>query len=293
MDMKLTSRFILLGVSTLLFNTVFADKVELLHIKGSDTMVGVARAWAEAFETTHPEITVSVDGGGSGTGFDALLDGTVEIANTSRSISTHERERAKRLGMNPIEHIVGYDALAVFLHKNNPVSTLSIAQLAEIFGNGAKIRKWTDIGVTVPGCSDQEIVRAGRQSNSGTYVYFRDTVLGKGRDYDLGILDMLKSKDVVHLVEKTPCAVGYSGVAYLIPGVKLACLIKTDGQSCVGPSIESAADGSYVFTRPLYMYTSDSPSVEIKDYIDWILSDEGQCIIGNEGYAPARFVFCQ
>lgn len=264
----------------------------VIHVKGSDTMVIVAQSWAEAYEKVNPAVTVSVAGGGSGTGIDAMLNGTVEIADSSRRMASGELKRAKRLGMNPVEHIVGYDALAVFVHEKNPVKLLSIAQLAEIFGEHGKIEKWTDLGIQVPGCKDQKIVRAGRQNNSGTYVYFSESVLGKGRDYDLGILDLLSSKDVVHLVEKTPCAIGYSGMAYSTPKVKMVCIRKTKVEVCVNPSLDSAVDNSYPIARPLFMYTQNTPTGEIKNYLDWILSDEGQCILSKIGYAPVRPVQC-
>ncbi len=264
----------------------------VIHIKGSDTMIVVAQAWSEAYEKVNSNVIVSVGGGGSGTGLDALLQGTVEVANASRSMDTHELKRARRLGMRPVQHIVGYDALAVFVNANNPIESLSLSQLEQIFGEGGTIRKWTDLGVNTPKCSKQEIVRAGRQNNSGTYVYFRNVVLGRGQDYDFGIMDMLSSKDVVHLVEKTPCAIGYSGLAYATPKVKMICLEKTAGQACVKPSVTSAVDGSYPIARPLFMYTRDEPKGMTKQYIDWILSDEGQCIIAKKGYAPVRDVQC-
>jgi phosphate transport system substrate-binding protein len=271
---------------------LFADGTEIIHIKGSDTMIVVAQAWSEAYERVNSKVTVSVGGGGSGTGLDALLQGTVEVANVSRRMDTHELKRAKRLGMRPVQHIVGYDALAVFVNRNNPIESLSLSQLEQIYGEGGAIRKWTDLNVNVAKCSEQEVVRAGRQNNSGTYVYFRNVVLGRGKDYDFGIMDMLSSKDVVHLVEKTPCAIGYSGLAYATPKVKMICLEKTKGQPCIKPGVTSAVDGSYPIARPLFMYTREEPKGAIKEYIDWILSDQGQCIIAKKGYAPVRNVKC-
>jgi phosphate transport system substrate-binding protein len=136
------------------------------------------------------------------------------------------------------------------------------------------------------------MILVSRQNNSGTYAYFRKAVLGKRRDYKLGTRDMHGSKDVVDLVEKTPCAIGYSGLAYATPHVKLACIAKEMGGPCVMPSIESASDGSYPISRPLFMYTNGEPKGKIKDYLDWILSDEGQCIILKKGYASVRPVTC-
>jgi phosphate transport system substrate-binding protein len=265
---------------------------ELLQNKGSDTLVNVAQAWAEAYQKINPDVAVAVSGGGSGTGIAAMINGTVDIANASRAMKSKEVDLAKSKGQNPIEHIVGYDALAVFLHKDNPAEFMSIAQLAEIYGEEGKYDSWTDIGLEVPGCKGQEIVIVSRQNNSGTYAYFRKAVLGGKRDYRMGTLDMHGSKDVVDLVEKTACAIGYSGLAYATDHVKLACVSKGDGEVCVNPSVETASDGSYPIARPLFMYTNGEPTGEIKTYLDWILSDEGQCIILSKGYAPAHAVTC-
>ncbi len=263
------------------------DRV-LIQNKGSDTLVNVAQAWAEAYQKVNPKVAIAVTGGGSGTGIAALINGTVDIANASRAMKPKEIEAAKARGQNPVQHIVGYDALAVFVHKDNPVKSLSFQQLAGIYGEGGKIDKWTDLGIEVPGCQDQKIVRVSRQNNSGTYVYFRDTVLGKNRDYKLGSRDMNGSKEVVDLVEHTPCAIGYSGLAYATPNVKMVCVSKDDNTPCVEPSEATASDHSYPIARPLFMYTNGEPSGAIKDYLDWILSDAGQCIIKKKGYAPVH-----
>ncbi len=268
-----------------------AQARELIQNKGSDTLVNVAQAWAEAYQKVNPEVAVAVTGGGSGTGIAAMINGTVDIANASRAMKGKELELAKSKGQNPIEHTVGFDALAVYLHKDNPAKLLSIPQLAEIYGEEGKTEKWTDIGLEVPGCKDQEMVLVSRQNNSGTYAYFRKAVLGKARDYRMGTRDMHGSKDVVDLVEKTPCAIGYSGLAYATDHVKLACVAK-DGKDCVMPSVQTAADGSYPIARPLLMYTNGEPTGEVKKYLDFILSDQGQCIISEKGYAPVRDVTC-
>lgn len=261
--------------------------------RGSDTLFVVAQAWAEAYDRVNPEVTVSVGGGGSGTGFDALLRGLVDIANASRRIDTYELERAARLGLRPVEHTVGYDALAVYVHKDNPLSSISFKQLEEIFGRDAKISQWTDLGVEVPGCKDQKIVRVGRQNSSGTYAYFRDAILTRSHRFDLGILDMLSSKDVVHLVEKTPCAIGYSGLAYATPKVKMMCVASDEKRSCTLPSVTSASNGSYPIARPLFMYANEMPRGVITDYIKWVLGQEGQCILLDKGYAPVRPIDCR
>jgi len=191
-----------------------------------------------------------------------------------------------------MEFIVGYDALAVYVHHDNPVKSFSIPQLAEIYGEDGEFEKWPQLNIEVPGCKKQKIILVSRQNNSGTYQYFRKAVLGERRDYKLGSRDMHGSKDVVDLVEKTPCAIGYSGLAYATDHVKLACIAKETDGPCVDPSIETASDGSYPIARPLFMYTNGEPKGEIKNYLDWILSDEGQCIILKKGYAAVRSVKC-
>ena len=261
--------------------------------KGSDTLVNVAQAWAEAYAKKAPEVAIAVSGGGSGTGIAAMINGTVDIANASRKMKQSEIDLAKSHGQEPMEHIVGYDALAVFLHPDNPVSTLSIAQLAKIYGRGKEFDNWSDLGVDVPGCKDNTIIVVSRQNNSGTYGYFKKAVLGSGGKYRQGTLDMHGSKDVVDLVEKTPCAIGYSGLAYAVDHVKMACIGAEEGGDCVSPSVATASDRSYPIARPLFMYTDGAPEGDVKAYLDWILSDEGQCIILNKGYAPVRDVTCE
>ena len=272
--------------------SVSAEARELIQNKGSDTLVNVAQAWAESYQKVKTDVAVAVTGGGSGTGIAAMINGTVDIANASRAMKKKELELAKSKGQNPIEHVVGFDALAVYLHMDNPAKSLSIPQLAEIYGEESDIEKWTDIGLEVPGCKDQEMVLVSRQNNSGTYAYFRKAVLGKARDYRMGTRDMHGSKDVVDLVEKTPCAIGYSGLAYATDHVKLACVSKDGEGDCVMPSVGTASDGSYPIARPLFMYTNGEPTGEIKKYLDFIMSDEGQCIILKKGYAPIRDVAC-
>jgi phosphate transport system substrate-binding protein len=211
-----------------------------------------------------------------------------------------EIKKAKESGQNPVEHVVGYDALAVFMHQDNPAQTLSLGQLAQIFGRGGKVNKWSDLGMKVPGCGSDEVVVVSRQNNSGTYAYFKKAVLKPAAEkgelakgsFRQGTLDMHGSKDVVDLVEKTPCAIGYSGLAYATDHIKMACVSEEKGGACVAPSVRTASDRSYPIARPLFMYTNGEPQGHVKDYMDWILSDVGQCILKKKGYAPVRDVQC-
>ncbi len=259
----------------------------MIQNKGSDTLVNLAQAWAEEYQKVNPKVAIAVSGGGSGTGIAALENGTVDIANASREIKPEEAAAAKKnTGKDPVEHTVAYDALAVYVNQANPVASLSKEQIACIYGEKGTCTKWTDVGVEVPGCAGQEIVRVSRQNNSGTYAFFREWSLGDGQDYKLGSHDMQGSKDVVDLVTKTPCAIGYSGLGYKTDQVKTACITVEEGTPCVEPTIEAALDGTYPIARGLYMYTLGEPTGAVKQYLDWVRSDAGQALVEKAGYAP-------
>ncbi|MBF0213678.1 MAG: phosphate ABC transporter substrate-binding protein [Magnetococcales bacterium] len=269
-----------------------AEARTMIQNKGSDTLVNVAQAWAEAYQKIKPDVAVAVTGGGSGTGIAAMINGTVDLANSSRSMKEKEIGEAKKNGITPIEHLVGYDALAIFVHKDNPMKSITIKQLADIYGDDGPVTKWSQLGLTVPGCKNDQIIVVSRQNNSGTYMYFQEAVLGEGKDFRLGTKDMHGSKDVVDLVEKTPCAIGYSGLAYDSPHVKKPPVAKDDKATPVEANMENAVSRLYPIARPLFMYTKGEPAGEVKSYLDWIKTDEGQCIIQDKGYAPIRTVKC-
>ncbi|MBP6734126.1 MAG: phosphate ABC transporter substrate-binding protein [Chromatiaceae bacterium] len=261
--------------------------------KGSDTLVNVAQTFAEEYAKVNPEVAIAVSGGGSGTGIAAMINGTVDIANSSRKMKDKEIKQAQERGHNPVEHVVGYDALAIYVNKNNPANSMAIADLAKIYGRDGGATQWKDLGIQIPGCDSGEIVVVSRQNNSGTYAYFQEHVLGEKGKFRMGTLDMHGSKDVVDLVEKTPCAIGYSGLAYATDHVKTVCIAPEAGKPCVMPSEDAALDGTYPIARPLFMYTNGEPQGEIKKYMDWIMSDTGQCLVAKEGYAPVRKIACK
>ncbi len=291
--MRLTAlSVLLLALASCSRNSDASGSRALIQNKGSDTLVNVAQAWAENYKQHDPDVAVAVSGGGSGTGISALINGTVDIANSSRKMKPKELEMARKNGIEPVEFIVGFDALAVYLHRDNPIDTLTIDQLADIYGEGGTTDTWDQLGVDVPGCRSAEVVRVSRQNNSGTYVYFKETVLGMKRDYRLGSRDLHGSKDVVDLVAHTPCAIGYSGLAYATPEVKIVAIATTPGEPGVLPTVGTALDRTYPIARPLFMYTAGEPEGVVKEYLDWILSDEGQCIIRAKGYAPVLPVTC-
>ena len=254
---------------------------------GSDTMVNLAQSWAEKYAEINPSVSVEVSGGGSGTGIAALINGTVDIANCSRQMEAEEIERAKQnTGKDPEKFVVGYDALAVYVHRDNPLNEITIEQLAQIYGEGGTVTKWSQLGIKNSVCESDEIIRVSRQSNSGTYHYFREALLGKDRDFKLGSRDLHGSKDVVELVGRTPCTIGYSGMGYHTEQVKMLKIAKKAGEPAYAPSIETALDGTYPVARPLYMYTLGEPTGEIRKYLEWIYSDAGQAIVEESGYVP-------
>lgn len=262
-------------------------KRTIIKNKGSDTMVNLAQAWAEAYTGISDTVSVEVSGGGSGTGVAALINGTVNIANCSRQIKEKEKQQAfENTGKEPIEFIVGYDALAVYVHKENPLDQITIPQLADIYGEDGKISKWDQLGIANSGCRSDKIIRISRQSNSGTYFYFREALLGKKRDFELGSLDLHGSKDVVEVIGRTPCAIGYSGMGYATDHVKMLEIATASDASYYAPSLENVIAKTYPIARPLYMYSLGEPTGEAKIYLDWILSDVGQKIVQELGFVP-------
>ena len=259
------------------------DQKTTIRVEGSDTMVNLAQAWAETYHGKRPDVSVEVLGGGSGVGIASLINGTCDMADASRKMKDTEIQNAiDKHGVEPVEHIVGYDALAVYVHKDNPIDSISLEELAEIYGEGGNITNWKQI----KGGPDIEITRVSRQNNSGTYAYFREAVLGDKRDYKLGSIDQSGSKDVVAPVSKTPGGIGYSGMGYATPDVKMLKISKKKGEAGAAPTVANAVNGTYPITRPLQIYTIGEAEGTIADYLGWIASAEGQDVVKELGYVP-------
>src|SRR5687767_6127630 len=252
---------------------------------GSDTMVNLAAAWAEAYGDVDKNTLIEVGGGGSGVGIKGLINGTAELANSSRHIEDKEKAELKeKRNLDAKEYTVGFDALSVYVHKDNPINEISIEQLGDIYRADGKITKWSDLGVTsIPGAKGDEMIRVSRQNNSGTYEYFKEAVVGKKNEFKLGSLDMNGSKDVVELVGKTPNAIGYSGMGYANASVKMLKVAKKQGDPFVAPSIAATHDKTYPIARPMFFYTAGDPAPHVKKYIDWVLTDAGQKIVETTG----------
>jgi len=254
--------------------------------KGSDTMVNLALAWTEAYASQQSEVRISVTGGGSGTGIAALINGTVDIANASRAMKPEEVERARANGIEPVEHIVADDAIAVVVNPTNPISALTIDQLSDIFTG--KITRWRGVGG-----ADRPIVLLSRESNSGTHIYFLEQVLRKGKKENQSLFSpdtllMPSSEGISVEVRQNPNAIGYDGLGYVTPDQKTIKVARRAGAPYVPPSIETVKEGSYPIARSLYMYTSGQPTGIIREYLDWITSAEGQEIVEELGFVPLQ-----
>lgn len=280
--------FIFVTLSLLLGACSRSSKNVVIQNKGSDTLVNLAQAWAEEYRKIVPNVGISVSGGGSGTGIAALINGTVDIANSSRKIKDQEKADAEKNRNGAVtEYVVGLDALAVFVNPANPLTDLTIAEIACIYGKDSKCDKWSDVrGTVVPGCQDNKIIRVSRQSNSGTYEYFREAVLGPGKDLKSGSMDLNGSREGIDMVAKTPCAIGYTGMGYLSPEVKAICLSTKNGETCSSPSIESVLNKSYPITRELFMYTVGAVKPEVSAFLEWIKSPQAKEIVKKAGYVP-------
>ena len=264
-------------------------RTEVIRIQntGSDTMVNLAQEWAEAYKKVDPSVSVEVAGGGSSVGITQLQEGFVDLANASREMTAAEKAEMKhKTGKEPIEWIVAYDGLAVYVHKDNPVDTLSLDELASMYGENGAATKWSDLGIDHKTlCPSDQIIRVSRQSSSGTYEFFREHVLETG-DFKLGSRDMNGSKEVVELVANTKTAIGYSGMGYATPAVKMLKLSVAPGQPAVEPTIANTMNKTYPLARALEEYTVGEPQGAVKDYIDWMLSEAGQKIVADNGYVP-------
>jgi len=261
--------------------------ITVIRVEGSDTMVNVAQAWAEQYHRKRPDVSVQVLGGGSGVGIASLIDNNCDLANTSRKMKPDEIEAARsHRGGEPREIIVGKDALAIYVHKRNPLTSVSKEELADLYGEDGTITTWSQLGVPEGTLGTDVITRINRQSGSGTYSYFREAVLGKGKDLKLASVDANGSKDAVSLVSHTPSAIGYSGMGYATDEVKTLKVSNRRGERGAAPTVENADNGSYPITRPLQIYVIGEPTGPVKDYLDWILSPEGQKVVFDLGYVP-------
>jgi phosphate transport system substrate-binding protein len=248
-------------------------------VKGSDTLVILAQRWAENYMNKNAGKRVQVTGGGSGIGIAALINGTTDIANASRPMKDSEKSKVRdRFNILPTETPVAKDGLAVYVPETNPIEQLTLAQLKGIYSGD--ITNWKAVGGP-----DAPIVLYSRENSSGTYVFFKDNVLGGG-DFAASAQTLPGTAAVVNAVAKEKNGIGYGGAAYA-KGVKEVKLVGKDGQAYL-PSAENVASGKYPLSRDLFMYTRGKPSGEAKEFIDFCLSPEGQGIVTKVGYFPVK-----
>lgn len=252
--------------------------------KGSDTMVNLALVWAETYQKLHPEVQISVTGGGSGTGITALANKTVDIANASRAIKAEEIEAMQAKGVDPVEFVVAQDAIAIIVNPANPVQQLTLQQISDIYSG--KYTNWQEVGG-----EDRPIVRLSRETNSGTHVYFLEEVLrlGKSDNKTLFSADTLllpSSEGITAEVRDNPNAIGYDGLGYVTSDVKVVAVAAEPGGEYIFPSAETVSNQAYPIARDLYMYTAGEPQGIEKEYLVWIMSADAQIIVEELGFVP-------
>ena len=257
-----------------------------IQIKGSDTIVNLIQVWAERFVEAQPMYNVGVTGGGSGTGFAALINGTCDIAMSSREIEEKERALADAKGVKPVEFMVGLDGLAILINKKNPVNELTLEQLRDIFMT--KITNWKELGG-----EDRKIVILSRESNSGTHMFFKEHVLRHNdkkskEEFAPQALLMPSSQAIYDEVYQNPNALGYVGMGFISDRVKAVSVAIDEGYPYIYPTPDNVMSGKYPISRPLYLYTDGQPAGIVKMFIDYALSDEGQKIVLDTDFVPIK-----
>lgn len=254
-------------------------------VKGSDTMVNLASAWAEAYQLKNPGVKISVSGGGSGFGITALIDGTTDLCNNSRPLKEEEIERARtEKGFEPVSTVVALDGVSVVVNPQNPLNDLTFDQLAAIYSG--KITNWREVGGV-----DGPIVVLSRDSNSGTHVFFKEHVIqakDKNAEYGADVQFLPTSQSIHDEVARNPNAIGYFGLGYISEKVKVLGIRKDASSPAVIPTLETIKDGSYPIARPLFVTSRGEPEGVIKDYLNWILGPEGQRIVSELDFVPIQ-----
>ncbi len=256
---------------------------QIIENKGSDTLVNLALAWAEAYMPSNPTVRISVTGGGTGTGLAAMINGTVAVANASRAMKPEEVDAAEANGIKPVEYVVALDAIAVVVNPSNPVNGLTLQQISRIYTG--EIANWREVGG-----EDRPIVLLSRESNSGTYVYFLENVIRLGKKdsqllFSPDALLMPSSEGISVEIRQNPNAIGYDGLGYVTSDQKVLTIARDLGGPYVYPSVRTVNDGSYPISRPLFMYTAGVPSGPLKAYLDWVIGD-GQALVSKLGFVP-------
>jgi phosphate transport system substrate-binding protein len=251
-----------------------------ISIKGSDTMVIMNARLAEGFMAKQPGTTIQISGGGSGVGIASLINGTTDIAASSRPIKTSEIDKLKsRFATTGYAYPIARDGLSVYLNAANPVKELTLAQIRDIYTG--RITNWKQVGG-----KDAAIILYSRENSSGTYQYFKDNVL-MGKDYSPRAQTLQGTAAVVNAVAKDANGIGYGGAAYA-KGIKFAAVKKDEKSPAILPTLDTVRTGQYPISRYLYLYTRVKPSKDMKAFIDWATGPEGQQLVTKVGYFPIK-----
>lgn len=282
MKSKTTSKriFSRMSIAFAIAMLMFVGTMSAQRIKGSDTCLPLSQKLAEQWAKTHKKSNISVTGGGSGVGISALLTGTTDIAQASRKIKFSEKEKLSNKGKQAKEVIIAYDALSVIVHPSNKVSKLTREQLEGIFTG--KITNWKEVGG-----QDLKIVAYSRETSSGTYEFFKESVL-LNKNYKTGILSMPSTGAVIQSVVQTKGAIAYVGLAYLNQKVKSLSVSYDKGKSYIVPSVQNAKNKTYPIVRPLYYYYIAKQEQAVKPFIDYVLSAEGQKTVSKLGFISIK-----
>ncbi len=250
-----------------------------IEAQGSDTMVNMGQSLAEYYmDEVNPEATISISGGGSGTGIAAIINDEVDIAQSSRSMTAEEIEDAQSGGVEVYEFIVGQDGIAVTVHENNPLEELSIPELKQIFTG--EVKNWSQFGWEEGG----KISLYSRQSSSGTYVFFNEAVMD-GEDFYEEAHFMPGTSAIADGIEGDKNGIGYVGVGYVRDGIKaLELSLEEEGTYVTPLDAENINTGEYPLARPLFFYTNGAPEGELLEYLNWVLSEEGQQALEEAGF---------
>lgn len=267
-------------------------ETSVVSIKGSDTMVNLSQKWAETYMQKNPNATIQVTGGGSGTGIAALLNGTMDIANASRELKSKEFNKANELGISPKEFEVALDGIAVIVHPSNPIDVLTVENLRDLFIG--KIKNWNELGG-----NNSPITLYGRENSSGTYEFFKGKVLGKDergqtRDFATSTQVLQGTAALGEAIARDVKGVGYGGVGYFAArtDVKILKVKENEEAPAIAPAsngkvnYEAIWSGDYSISRYLYCYTNGTPEKKIQDFMDFILSQEGQDLVKQMEYIP-------
>ncbi len=260
-----------------------------IEIIGSTTLLPISTVWAETYHAANPHVQLNVSGGGSGNGIKAVIDNTTDIGQSSRPITSNEIDLARANNVEAIEHIVGHDGIAPIVHPDNPVVSLSVEQLSDIYAG--EVTLWSEVGV--PGMSNDRIVVFARDSASGTYESWKELIIqmdgtDKDRDYSPASLKKGSNRDVRQSVADTPSGIGYIGLGYIDDSISTVAVSPAGGRDPVEATVENVRNGSFPASRAMYYYTNGEPTGIVAGFIEWALGSEGQALVAEQGFVPLQ-----